>query len=242
MGESGGRSTRRSYDSASSYTAYTVVDGSNSYGYSYSYNNDQGYNYDSSDRPQPQNNATLDIIDGINALGEGLQEIADKFYENPEAFLTQIEETLVQGCYDDMERQARDMAQGQAELENAWEELTWRAREAGSVVHRQRAISDRQWGRVQEFVDALNEFGTDPSGYMDMGRDMANAEKQRQCDEFAGIMAEWKEKVLSDLREDDEWVNLQESTCVDGAGADTFGDTCAWYVSNQSGCGNYDHE
>ena len=37
---------------------------------------------------------------------------------------------------------------------------------------------------------------------------MANAEKQRQCDEFAGIMAEWKEKVLSDLRDDDEWVNL----------------------------------
>ena len=134
------------------------------------------------------------------------------------------------------------MAQGQAELEMAWEELTWRAREAGSVIHRRREISDTQWRRVQEFVDALNEFGTDPSGYMDMGRDMANAEKQRQCEEFATIMEEWKEKVLSDLREDDEWVNLQESTCVDGLGADTFGDTCVWYVSNQSGCGNYDHE
>jgi hypothetical protein len=133
------------------------------------------------------------------------------------------------------------MAQGQAELEMAWEELTWRAREAGSVIHRRREISDTQWRRVQEFVDALNEFGTDPSGYMDMGRDMANAEKQRQCEEFATIMEEWKEKVLSDLREDDEWVNLQESTCVDGLGADTFGDTCAWYASNQSGCGNYDH-
>ena len=36
-------------------------------------------------------NDTLNIIDGINALGEGLQEIADKFYENPEAFLTEIE-------------------------------------------------------------------------------------------------------------------------------------------------------
>ena len=81
-------------------------------------------------------NETLDIIDGINALGEGLQEIADKFYENPEAFLSGIEEALVQGCYDDLERQARDMAQGQAELEMAWEELTWRAREAGSVVQR----------------------------------------------------------------------------------------------------------
>ena len=124
------------------------------------------------------------------------------------------------------------MAQGQAELEMAWEELTWRAREAGSVVQRRREISDRQWRRVQEFVDALNEFGTDPSGYMDMGRDMANQEKQRQCEEFAGIMAEWKEKVLSDLREDDEWVNLQESTCIDGDGADTFGDTCDWYYSN----------
>ena len=41
---------------------------------------------------------TLNIIDGINALGEGLQEIADKFYENPEAFLTEIEQNLVQGC------------------------------------------------------------------------------------------------------------------------------------------------
>ena len=45
-------------------------------------------------------------------------------------------------------------------------------------------------------------------------------------------MAEWKEKVLSDLREDDEWVNLQESICIDGEGADTFGDKCDWYVSN----------
>ena len=84
------------------------------------------------------------------------------------------------------------MAQGQAELEMAWEELTWRAREVGSVVQRRREISDRKWERVQEFVDALNEFGTDPSGYMDMGRDMANQEKQRQCEEFAGIMEEWK--------------------------------------------------
>ena len=137
-------------------------------------------------------NDTLNIIDGINALGEGLQEIADKFYENPEAFLTQIEQTMVQGCYDDLERQARDMAQGQAELEMAWEQLTWRAREVGSVVQRRREISDRKWERVQEFVDALNEFGTDPSGYMDMGRDMVNQDKQRQCEEFAGIMAEWK--------------------------------------------------
>ena len=42
---------------------------------------------------------TLDFIDGIERLGEGLQEIADSFYENPEAFLGQIEETLVVGCW-----------------------------------------------------------------------------------------------------------------------------------------------
>ena len=112
-------------------------------------------------------NDTLDLVDGIQRLGEGLQEIADSFYEDPEAFLTQIETTLVQGCWEDAERQAQDMAQGQRELEQAWEELTWRAREAGSVVRRQPRLSDRQWGRVQEFVDALNEFGRDPSGAMD---------------------------------------------------------------------------
>ena len=71
---------------------------------------------------------------------------------------------------------------------------------------------------------------------------MANQEKQRQCEEFAGIMEEWKQKVLSDLREDDEWVNLQESSCVDGTAVDTFGDSCDWYYWNSSSCGAYDHE
>ena len=58
------------------------------------------------------------------------------------------------------------MVYGKQDLEDAWEELTWRAREAGSIVHRQPRISDRQYRRVQEFVDALNEFGQDPSGMM----------------------------------------------------------------------------
>ena len=107
------RSSRRSSSSSSysyGYTpsTYVVVDGGSYAGYSYSYNNDQGYNYDS--QTNRTSDVTLDIIDGINALGEGLQEIADKFYENPEAFLTEIEQTLVQGCYDDLEKQARDMA------------------------------------------------------------------------------------------------------------------------------------
>jgi hypothetical protein len=89
------RSSRRSSSSSSYSHGYTPT--SYSYGYtptSYSYGytpTDQGYNYD------PET-VTLNIIDGINALGEGLQEIADKFYENPEAFLTEIEQNLVQGC------------------------------------------------------------------------------------------------------------------------------------------------
>ena len=79
------RTSRRS-SSSSSYYGYTPT------AYSYGYiPTDQGYNYD------PET-VTLNIIDGINALGEGLQEIADKFYENPEAFLTEIEQNLVQGC------------------------------------------------------------------------------------------------------------------------------------------------
>ena len=68
-----------------------------------------------------ESNATLDVVDAIEEIGEGLQEVADSFYENPERFLTEIETTLVQGCYDDMRRQAEDMARGQAELEQAWE-------------------------------------------------------------------------------------------------------------------------
>ena len=80
------RSSRRSSSSSSYYYGYTPT------AYSYGYTpTDQGYNYD------PET-VTLNIIDGINALGEGLQEIADKFYENPEAFLTEIEQNLVQGC------------------------------------------------------------------------------------------------------------------------------------------------
>ena len=134
------------------------------------------------------------------------------------------------------------MAQGQRELEQAWEELTWRAREAGSVVRRQPRLSDRQWGRVQEFVDALNEFGRDPSGAMDYGREMAEQQKAQQCEDFAAIMAEWKEKVLADLRERDEWLNLAESGCTSGRAVDTFGDGCDWYDRNPDGCGNYDHE
>jgi hypothetical protein len=80
------RSSRRSSSSSSYSHGYTPT--SYSYGYTPT---DQGYNYD------PET-VTLNIIDGINALGEGLQEIADKFYENPEAFLTEIEQNLVQGC------------------------------------------------------------------------------------------------------------------------------------------------
>ena len=75
----------------------------------------------SSDYYVEPSNPTLDIVDAIEEIGEGLQEVADSFYENPERFLTEIETTLVQGCYDDMRRQAEDMARGQAELEQAWE-------------------------------------------------------------------------------------------------------------------------
>lgn len=86
---------------------------------------DQSAEWASSDVREP--NATIDLIDGIEELGEGLQEIADSFYENPEAFLSEIESTLVDGCYEDMEREARDMAEGQEALEEAWQELTRRA-------------------------------------------------------------------------------------------------------------------
>ena len=46
-----------------------------------------------------ESNATLDVVEAIEEIGEGLQEVADSFYENPEAFLGQIEETLVVGCW-----------------------------------------------------------------------------------------------------------------------------------------------
>ena len=190
------------------------------------------------------NNPTLDLVDGIEELGEGLQEIADSFYENPEAFLSEIESALVGGCYADMEREAQQMEEGQQALEQAWAELTRRADEQGARVLNQRRVSERRWDRVQEFVDALNEFGTDPSGYMDMGREMATEQKRSQCDQFAYIMAEWKEKVLRDLEERDEWevLNLAEAGCVDGEAVDSFGDGCAWYINNPDSCGNFDHE
>ena len=54
----------------------------------------------------------VDIIEGIEELGEGLQEVADTFYEDPEAFLTGIERTLVDGCYADADREAQQMAEG----------------------------------------------------------------------------------------------------------------------------------
>ena len=90
-------------------------------------------------------NPTLDVVDAIEEIGEGLQEVADSFYENPERFLSEIESTLVQGCYDDARRQAEDMARGQAELEQAWEELTWRADVAGGRVRRARRDVNPRW-------------------------------------------------------------------------------------------------
>ena len=90
-------------------------------------------------------NPTLDVVDAIEEIGEGLQEVADSFYENPERFLSEIETTLVQGCYDDARRQAEDMARGQAELEQAWEELTWRADVAGGRVRRARRDVNPRW-------------------------------------------------------------------------------------------------
>ena len=194
-----------------------------------------------------ESNATIDLIDGIEEVGEGLQEIADSFYENPEAFLSEIEATLVGGCYEDMEREARDMEEGQEALEEAWRELTRRANQQGARVLNQRRVSERRWDGVQEFVDKLNEFGRDPSGYMDMGREMATEQKRAQCDQFATMMAQWKEKVLRDLQERDEYepwegLNLAESMCIDGEAVDSFGDGCDWYVVNPGSCGTFDHE
>ena len=34
-------------------------------------------------------------------------------------------------------------------------------------------IANGEWRDVQQLVDAINEFGTDPSGYMRMGIDEA---------------------------------------------------------------------
>jgi hypothetical protein len=92
-----------------------------------------------------ESNPTLEVVDVIEEIGEGLQEVADSFYENPERFLTEIETTLVQGCYDDMRRQAEDMARGQAELEQGWEELTWRADVAGGRVRREARDVSPRW-------------------------------------------------------------------------------------------------
>ena len=95
-----------------------------------------------------ESNPTLDVVDAIEEIGEGLQEVADSFYENPERFLTEIETTLVEGCYDDMRRQAEDMARGQAELEQAWEQLTWRADVAGGRVRREARDVSPRWQPV----------------------------------------------------------------------------------------------
>ena len=42
-----------------------------------------------------ESNPTLDVVEAIEEIGEGLQEVADSFYENPERFLSEIETTLV---------------------------------------------------------------------------------------------------------------------------------------------------
>ena len=66
---------------------------------------------------------------------------------------------------------------------------------------------------------------------------------QETCQRLQQVLAEWKQKVLDDLRERDEYLNLQEQTCRDVPGAaDSFGDGCDWYVGRSDSCGNYDHE
>jgi len=78
---------------------------------------------------------------------------------------------------------------------------------------------------------------------MDMGREMQTAQKKQQCEDFAMIMAEWKQKVLDDLQTRDEWgLNLFHDDCVSGDAVDSFGDGCDWYVGMPDSCGNYDHE
>ena len=194
--------------------------------------------------PQREENVMLDIMEGVEEVGEALQDVADTFYEDPEAFLTEIETTLVTGCYEDADREAQQMAEGQRQLEAGWEELTWRAREVeGTRLARPSMPPSERWQPVQDFIAGLNEFGTKPSEYMTMGREWQTAQKKQQCDDFAMIMAEWKQKVLDDLQTRDEWgLNLAHDGCVSGDAVDNFGDGCDWYVGMPDSCGNYDHE
>ena len=106
---------------------------------------EEDYVYECPPEECPPSNPTLDVVEAIEEIGEGLQEVADSFYENPERFLTEIETTLVQGCYDDMRRQAEDMARGQAELEQAWDQLTRRADVAGGRVRREARDVSPRW-------------------------------------------------------------------------------------------------
>ena len=102
--------------------------------------------YASDARAPREENVMLDIMEGVEEVGEALQDVADTFYEDPEAFLTEIETTLVTGCYEDADREAQQMAEGQRELEAAWEELTSRAREVeGTRLARPSMPPSERW-------------------------------------------------------------------------------------------------
>ena len=73
------------------------------------------------------NNEMRDIEEKLAQLDQGLHEIVDAFYADPEGFLSEIQGALVEGCKQGVEYDAAQMEMGKEELENWWSEVTWRA-------------------------------------------------------------------------------------------------------------------
>ena len=66
------------------------------------------------------------------------------------------------------------MAEGQEALERWWEDITWRAQEVSlptNMAEYAPPADNECWSKVQRVVDGINEFGRDPSFYMDWGRE-----------------------------------------------------------------------
>ena len=105
---------------------------------------------------------------------------------------------------DDIDRNERDMKQGQEEIEQWWENVTWRAAEIEVPPHMDiyaPPADNECWQKVQRVVDALNEFGEDPSGDMTEWREKEITRRREGAEQLDSALEAWKQKVLDELHD-----------------------------------------
>ena len=145
-----------------------------------------------------------EVMQGIEDAGKALTDIADAFYSNPDKFMTDIKDGIMKAVNDDIDRNERDWEQAQNEVENWWEQVTWRAAEVEVPPHMEiyaPPADNECWQKVQRVVDAINIAGQDPSGDMKEARETEIAKRREGAEQLDAALEQWKQQVLDELHE-----------------------------------------